>query len=237
MSRWTAIAKGLLGGRGTVYARLLSRGLPRPRWGNLRRVTPMSDSFGFDRGTPIDRGYLERFLEGESAAITGRVLEIQVSSYTKRFGRDVEAAHTLDIEDRFSPTYLCDLAHAEGAVADASYDCVLLPNTLQHLRDLEPALRNAVRILKPGGTLLASAAGLMRLTSADADFWRLSAEGWRLITARAWPDCDVEVRAWGNCLAAVAGLYGLALEELTEAEVAYQDDRFPMLITIRCRKA
>ena len=229
--------KRVLGRRGTVRARLWTRGMPRPRWGNLRRLSPFSDSFGFDRGTPVDRFYLERFLQSESAAIRGRVLEVQVSGSTRRFGRDVEVAHTVDIEDRFSPTYLCDLARAEDVIPTGFYDCVLLPNTLQHLRDLEPALRNAVRVLKPGGTLLASAACLMRLTSPDDDFWRLSAAGWRIIAARVWPGCDVDVRAHGNCLVAAAGVYGLALEELRDQELESQDDRFPVLITIRCRKA
>jgi SAM-dependent methyltransferase len=233
---WTAWAKGALGRRGTAQARLVAKGLPRPRWGNLRRLSPLSDSFGFDRGTPIDRFYLERFLAAESSAITGRVLEVQVPSYTKRFGRDVVVSETVDIEDRFHPTFVCDLAKAEGVIADAAYDCVLLPNTLQHLRDLDPALNNAVRVLKPGGTLLASAAGLLRLTQADQDFWRLSPEGWRIVASRVWRDCEVDVRGWGNCLAAVAALYGLALEELSQAELEFHDERFPVLTTIRCRR-
>jgi SAM-dependent methyltransferase len=233
---WRAVVKRLMGPRLTVQARLRLRHLPRPRWGNLRRVTPLSDHYGFDRGTPVDRFYLERFLGAEAAAITGRVLEIQVPAYTRRFGRGVTEAHTLDIEPRFSPTYLCDLARADAVVPSGAYDCVLLPNTLQHLRDLEPALANALRILKPGGTLLASAAGLMRLTDAGADFWRLSAEGWRIVAGRVWPGCHVEVRASGNCLAAVAAMYGLAVEELTREELEFEDDRFPVLVTVRCVK-
>ena len=30
--------------------------------GSLRRVTPLSRDFGYDRGLPIDRHYIERFL-------------------------------------------------------------------------------------------------------------------------------------------------------------------------------
>jgi len=219
-----------------VRARVIERGLPAVRWGNLRRTRPISESYGFDRGTPIDRFYLDRFLSAHAAAITGTVLEIQVNSYTKKFGRDVRVSHTLDITPQFAPTHLCDLALADRLIPEATYDCVLLPNTLQHLRDLEPALKNAMRMLKPGGTLLASAAGLARLTEPNADFWRCSAEGWRLIAARVWPGCEVEIDASGNCLAAVAGLHGIAVEELDAHELEYQDDRFPVLITICCRK-
>ena len=31
-------------------------------FGGLRRLTPVSRAFGFDRGLPIDRYYIERFL-------------------------------------------------------------------------------------------------------------------------------------------------------------------------------
>src|SRR5919109_5549401 len=79
-------AKQLLGPRLTTVARVLSRGGELPQWGNLRRTEPFSDAYGFDRGTPIDRFYLERFLAAERSVIRGAVLEIQVNSYTKQFG-------------------------------------------------------------------------------------------------------------------------------------------------------
>src|SRR5207244_6388384 len=43
--------------------------------GDLNRLTPISATFGFDRGTPVDRYYIERFLEAHAADIAGRVLE------------------------------------------------------------------------------------------------------------------------------------------------------------------
>jgi hypothetical protein len=30
------------------------------RWGNLRRLRPFSDRYGYDRGTPIERYYIDR---------------------------------------------------------------------------------------------------------------------------------------------------------------------------------
>jgi SAM-dependent methyltransferase len=235
-SRLTSAAKHLLGPRLTTVARVLRRGGELPQWGNLRRTEPFSDQFGFDRGTPIDRFYLERFLDQERAAIRGQVLEIQVSGYAKTFGRDLSRIDTLDISPQFSPTYHCDLADAGSVVPSDAYDCFLLPNTLQHLARIEEALVQALRIVKPGGVILASAAGLLRLTEADEDFWRLSAAGWRQMAARAWPGCAIDVRAHGNCLAAVAGLYGLAVEELTRDELEFEDERFPVLTTIKCVK-
>jgi SAM-dependent methyltransferase len=235
-SRLTTAAKHLFGPRWTAVARVLSRGGELPDWGNLRRTQPFSDQFGFERGTPIDRFYLHRFLAAERAAITGDVLEIQVNGYARRFGHGLRSVHTLDISPEFSPTYQCDLASAHSVVAAETYDCFLLPNTLQHLARLEESLVQALRVVRPGGVILASAANLLRLTSADDDFWRLTAAGWRQIASRVWSGSDVEIRAHGNCLAAVAALYGLAVEELSGEELAVQDDRFPVLTTIKCTK-
>src|SRR5262249_49186354 len=87
--RITDTMKSLGGPRMTVLARCLLRGLPVPRWGNLRRTAPFSATFGFDRGVPIDRYYLHRFLDANRALIAGRVLEVQHTSYTGRFGTGV----------------------------------------------------------------------------------------------------------------------------------------------------
>jgi hypothetical protein len=229
-------AKRLAGPRATAQLRCLLRGYGRPRWGNLRRTTPFSSSFGFERGTPIDRHYLHRFLDAHRHAITGRVLEVQTDSYTKRFGHQVRRADTFDIVPDFAPTYLCDFAHCESLIHDASYDCVLLPNALQHFRDLDRCLLQALRIAAAGGVILASTAGLLPLTGDTPDYWRLSPDGWRERLAQAWADADVEVSGHGNCLAVVAAQLGLAVEELTAAELDVHDARYPLLTTIVCRK-
>jgi SAM-dependent methyltransferase len=227
--------KSLIGPRLTVLARCVLRGKPLPRWGNMRRVTPFSTSFGFDRGTPIDRYYLHRFLDANRSLISGRVLEVQVPSYTKQFGTEVRESHTVDINPAFRATYTCDLADA-AQIPSNYYDCFLVPNTFQHILDLHPALRTMLRVVKPGGTLLASAACLLPLISDGGDYWRLSPEGWRLVLEAEWPGCEVLVEAHGNCLAAAAAMYGLAQEELSAAELEASDPRYPLLMTVRCRK-
>jgi hypothetical protein len=56
--------------------------------GSLRRVTPLSRDFSYDRGLPIDRYYIERFLAANASDIRGHVLEIADNTYTGRFGGD-----------------------------------------------------------------------------------------------------------------------------------------------------
>jgi hypothetical protein len=57
-------------------------------FGNIRRVTPISRHFGYERGMPIDRYYIEQFLAEHAGDIRGRVLEIGDDSYTRQFGGD-----------------------------------------------------------------------------------------------------------------------------------------------------
>jgi SAM-dependent methyltransferase len=228
--------KQLIGPRWTTRLRCLVRGKERPRWGNLRRVRPFSDSFGFDRGTPVDRHYLEKFLGEHRDLITGDVLEIQSAGYAQRYGHDLGRVHSVDIRPEFQPTFVCDLAHSDDVLPSSAYDCFLLPNTLQHLREPEAALSHALRVVKPGGAILASSAGFLPLISDAPDYWRLSEAGWIELAGRVWKGCDVQVWSYGNCLVAVAAMLGLALEELTPAELDAHDPRYPVLVVACCRK-
>src|SRR5689334_8532015 len=52
----------------------------------LRRTEPICRAYGFARGRPVDRYYIEAFLQAQSSHIKGRVLEIGDNSYTMAFG-------------------------------------------------------------------------------------------------------------------------------------------------------
>ena len=76
-----------------IFRRIVKRlirmlGIKMPvRFGSLRRVTPVSRSFGISHGRPIDRYYIESFIERHRQDIRGRVLEAGgYVNYTKQFG-------------------------------------------------------------------------------------------------------------------------------------------------------
>jgi len=56
--------------------RYLTRKKVRVVFNDLSTIKPVSTLFGFDRGTPIDRYYVEGFLKKKTDLIKGRVLEI-----------------------------------------------------------------------------------------------------------------------------------------------------------------
>ena len=207
--------------------------------GPLRRLTPLSDDWGYDRGTPVDRYYIERFLEAHRGDVRGRVLEVKNGDYTAQYGAVVERSDVLDV-DPTNPraTVVADLAAADGVPADA-YDCFVLTQTLQYIYDTRAALGHAHRILRPGGVLLATVPAVSRIdpvAGVERDFWRFTAAGCTALFGGAFGAGRVEVSAHGNLFATVAFLSGMAREELSERELRTDDPYFPLVVTVRAVK-
>ena len=53
--------------------------LRHPSLDGLLGTKPVSDHWGWDRGTPVDRYYIEQFLAEHAADVRGRVLEVKDS--------------------------------------------------------------------------------------------------------------------------------------------------------------
>lgn len=211
----------------------------RPVWlGSLGKTTPVSSKWGYDRGLPVDRWYIDRFLEEHRGDITGRVLEVKDSGYTDRFGHAVEERAVLDVDpDNQLATYVADLAAADELPSEA-FDCFVLTQTLQYILDLRGALAHAHRVLRPGGVLLAT----LPVTSPVAgspltDFWRFTPLVAERLLEEAFAPGEVRVDGRGNVLAQVAFLEGLAAEDLTDAELAVHDARFPLVTCARAVRA
>jgi glycosyltransferase involved in cell wall biosynthesis len=212
----------------------------RVRFGDLRRVTPISGCFGFDRGLPIDRHYIERFLGEHAQAIRGRTLEIGDANYTRRFGGDrVTRSDVLHVKKSSRvATIVGDLTSAEH-IPSESFDCIIATQTLQLIYDVRAALATLHRILKPDGLLLLTAPGISQISQdewAETWYWSFTSRSLVRLLEEVFPPSCVEVEAFGNVLAAGAFLQGLAAGELTHAELDARDPQYEVLITVRARK-
>jgi glycosyltransferase involved in cell wall biosynthesis len=212
------------------------------RFGSLRRLTPVSRQFGYDRGQPVDRYYIERFLAAHRADIKGRVLEVGDDMYTRQFGDErVTRADVVD-RDGGNPraTIVADLAGA-AEIPPAAFDCVILTQTLPFIYDVRAALSTVHRVLKPGGILLATAPGISQVSRYDmdrsGDYWRFTTLSARLLGEEAFPGGELAVTARGNVLSAAAFLYGLSAAELRAEELDRDDPDYQLVITLRIRKA
>jgi SAM-dependent methyltransferase len=204
----------------------------------MRRITPISKNWGFDRGVPVDRYYIERFLVEHRGDIRGRVLEIKESAYTDRYGTAVEHRDIMDIDPVNPSVTICaDLSAADGVASD-TFDCFLLTQTLQLVYDTRAAIAHAHRILRPGGVLLATVPVVSRVARGPSflDHWRFTPAACARLFGERFGAQHVDVTPHGNVLVCIAFLLGLAYDELSPQELDTRDDDFPLLVTIRAVK-
>jgi SAM-dependent methyltransferase len=203
----------------------------RVRLGGLDRTRPVDDNYGWARGTPVDRFYIDDFLTTHVRDVRGRVLEVGGDDYTRRFGGDrVTKSDVLHAPPgSAAATIVADLADAP-AIDDASFDCVIATQTLQYVYDLEAAAATIERILAPGGVALITVPGIAKIARPEAeqygDYWRFTTDSLR----RLFP--GAEIRTYGNVLAATAMLHGLAAEEIGAPKLDDHDPDYEVLIAV-----
>ena len=218
-----------------------TRATPPSGWahfGNLGSLEPLSHKFGYDRGTPIDRVYIESFLAAHADDIRGTVLEVADRSYTTRFGGErVERSEVLHSQTgNPDATFVADLTTGENMPVDR-YDCVILTQVLPFVWDVPAAIRHVHASLARGGVVLATVPGISPISRYDADrwgdFWRFTSMSVRRLFEQAFGRENVEITVAGNALAATAFLQGAASEELDAADLEYRDPNYEVTIAIR----
>lgn len=201
--------------------------------------TPVSKRFGVERGTPVDRIYIERFLQNNRSKIQGVVMEIADAEYTEKFGNHVEQSLVLHVNGWGKNAVKGNLETGEGLAPD-SVDCLICTQTLQFIYDIRGAVRNIYSLLRPGGVALVTAHCLGQISLYDyynwGEYWRFTDQSMRRLFAESFDDKNVEVHAWGNVKTAVAYQYGLCAEDLERKEFEKNDEQFPVIITVCARK-
>src|SRR3954467_149692 len=214
---------------------------PERRRVGLRVHEPVSTQFGLDRGRPVDRFYIERFLEQNKDLIRGRVLEVQERTYTEWFGTGVEQSDVLHAgPGNPEATIVGDLTSGEGIPQDA-YDCIILTQTLPFIWDVRAAVHGTRTALKPAGTLLATVPGISQISREDmrdwGDWWRFTSASAKRLFEEEYGAENVETDVHGNLVAACALLYGLAQEELTREELERRQEDYELIVTVKAQRA
>ena len=194
-------------------------------------LRPLSDFYGYDRGTPIDRHYLEGFLHAHTDLVNGAVLEVKDAAYTRRFGADrVRHSTVVDIDPtNQQATLIADLGQPGSLPADA-FDCIICTQTLQFIPNPHTTLANCQAALAPGGALLLTVPCLSRISVGlpASDYWRYTPAGLEALLGQHWRG-PVTVQGFGNLRACVGLLLGEAAEELPAATLAVVDPAFPLV--------
>jgi hypothetical protein len=213
--------------------------LRRPSIDGLFGVHPLSDHWGWDRGTPVDRYYIDQFLARHAADVRGRALEVKDAAYVRRFDRGVTNIDVLDI-DRDNPdaTIVADLSVGDG-IPKARFDCFILTQTLQYIYDVRAAVTQCHRLLAPGGVLLATLPTIARIDRHGGlthEYWRFTSASCTRLFSDVFGAEHVEVQSWGNVLAGVAFLRGAAQQEIPRRKLDVNDPYFPLVVTVRAVK-
>ena len=207
-------------------------------WGSFRSLEPKSRIYGVDRGTALDRHYIESFLAGHAGDVRGVVLEVASDAYARRFGGDrIQHTEVVSIVAGPGVTIVGDLTMATTLPRN-HFDCIILTQTLCFIYDARAALATCHAALKKGGVLLMTVPGICQISSFDdgltGDYWRFTAASTQRLLGELFS--NVEVRSYGNVLAAVAYLHGIAKEELTPEELDHNDREYQLIVGARAVK-
>ena len=211
------------------------------RFGDLRRLKPISRDYGNSRGLEIDRYYIEKFLAENAGDIHGHVLEIKHDTYTRRYGQDriIKSDILHPVEGNPDATIVADLTKADHLPSDY-YDAIIFTQTLQVIYDIRTVIATLSRILKPGGVLLATVSGMAQLSLDDFDtwgeYWRFTSLSAQLLFEEAFYVGNVSVHSYGNVLTAISFLEGLACEDLKPSDLDARDRSYEVLIAVRAVK-
>ncbi len=218
---------------GRAYTHAWHRGMPRSARATPRLpADPLSRRFGQDRGRPVDRVYIERFLAAHAGDIRGRGVEIYEPTYLERFG----ACARVDVLDADPAAPRATIHGDFSALPADAFDVFVCTQTLQAIADPLAALHHAHAALRPGGVLLATVPGISQIAPGDPfpDHVRYTSHGLRALARQVFP--DAQVAACGNVTIAAAFLYGMAEHEIDAAAFARDDPAYELVITLRAQR-
>lgn len=205
----------------------------KAEWIKVLGLSPNNRTFGFSRGTPIDRYYIENWLEKNKYMIYGDVLEIAEDTYTKKYGQDrVKKSYMLHVAEDKPPYIKGNFETGEG-IKEESVDCIILTQTIPFIFDIQSAMTNIYKMLTKNGRCIITVSGISQISRYDMDrwgeYWRFTNLSLRNVAEKAGFDV-VEMQNYGNVKIATAMLYGLAAEELDKKELNYIDDDYQVII-------
>lgn len=209
-------------------------------WGDFGTVKPFSEDFGYDRGGPVDRYYIENFLQAESKYVQGNVLEIADNAYTLKYGENkITKSDVLHLNANTpGATYVGDLSQGDHIPSD-HFDCVILTQTLHLIYDYVSALKHCYRILKKGGVLLLTVPGISPIDRGEWGknwLWSFNDHSINKIFSELFPGGTYKVQTYGNVFAAITFLHGVGIDEVDRSKLDVRDPSYDVVVTVRLIK-
>ena len=203
-------------------------------------TSPLSNYYGFDRGNPIDRFYIENFLYQNKKFIRGTCLELLNNKYTTKYGgAEVTKSDILDIDEtNNNATIIDDLRHLKK-VPDNSYDCIILTQVLQFIDDVDSAVSEGYRVLNKGGVILATLPSVSRIdciSGVEGDYWRFTEASAKYLFEKKFDPGQLTIGSLGNVRSGVCFYAGFAQEDVPSGILKKNDPNFPLIVTVKAVK-
>ena len=205
--------------------------------GRAGSTVPLSADYGFDRGKPIDRHYIEGFLAQNAQDVRGHVLEVGNDRYSRRFGGASITKQDVLHVDPANPlaTIVGDLA-VPGTLPSGQFDCIIMTQTLHLIFDMRVAVAQIRNALRPGGVALLTVPGITPVDTGpwkDSWYWSLTGPALQRLLSEHFSTAEVSVCAYGNLYAATAFLHGAALQEVSIRKLDEYDPAYPVIVAAR----
>ncbi|MDX2272472.1 MAG: methyltransferase domain-containing protein [Cyanobacteriota bacterium] len=213
---------------------LLTPALGTIDWGDFRQTVPLCHVTGFTRGTPVDRYYLQKFVEATRTQVKGDVLEIG-GVPKDRESYQFQQTHTyriLNIEPGVGVDLVGD-AHEADLLPQGSLDSVIIFNVLEHCHSPWLVVHNIYNWLRVGGKCFCMVPTAQRIHARPGDYWRPLPEGLAFLF-RDFTHHTLYV--YGNPLTVVASFHGIASEELSQDELNEFHPDYPVCTCIVAEK-
>lgn len=198
-------------------------------------IKPVSLYFGTERGTPVDRYYIDKFLGKNSKYIQGDVLEIEDNKYTKQYGgNNVRRSIVMDVNSKAEMVdFNANLETGEG-IRDGIADCFILTQTLMYIFDIRKAAENVSRLLKNGGTALITCSGLSQNSRRCMDnygsYFNFNMQVFEKMFEGVRGMRLTDVGSYGNVKTVTAHLAGMCIEDLQTEDFEVNDKYYPLIV-------
>ncbi len=200
----------------------------------FQQLTTVGENYGWNRGRPIDRYYIEAFLKTHKSCVRGNVLEVQDNIYTRKFGQArVTGSDILDIDRSNSKATLIGDLSQPGMFKENSYDCIIITQTIHVIFDIDAVFCSLKRMIKPGGYILATFPSVSRIDGGaghENDCWRFTHASTKQLFHKHFPDSEISIHSYGNVAVCAAFLYALSIEDLDKEQLEKNDPNFPLII-------
>lgn len=196
-------------------------------------VLPYSRNFGLERGSPVGRYYVEKFLRENAESIAGNCLEFGEPRYKSYFPKAAKYEIT-DVVSRPGVHYVCDIHEPQGMPKNY-FNAVICTQVFEHVAYPEKAARSLFELMAPGGILLLTAPFINPVHYVPTDFRRFTPECLDMIIQDAGFVVEM-VGFGGNSLVSTGSLLGMVQEDFSTAELEKKDPVYPYNILVRARK-